>query len=155
MKHEVRKCDIGRRCRSFLPPLVCVATALLITCSVALTSQASEELSQAATSGKVPANESSAATPQIEKSVHGGGSSTLLPLASDASNGDVPSKIQDHGRAVKVVLDGSLMVNTIARKNPDGSVSIEYITGNENEANALVERSRTYIPGRKENYSEK
>jgi hypothetical protein len=147
----VKRYGTGRRHKSLLLPGISLVAAFLLTCGLALTLEASEEVSQLTISGAAPADVSPAATPQAEKSARNSGNpATPLP-ASNSPNGAVPARMEGHGKAARVVMDESLMVTTIATKNPDGSISIEYVTGNENAAKAVAEGQTTYPPQRKEN----
>jgi hypothetical protein len=115
-----------------MPPVVSLVAAFLLTCGLALTVEASEEVSQPAISGTAPADVSPADTPQAEKSVRNSGNPATPFSASNSLNGAVPARMEGHGKAARVVMDESLMVTTIATKNPDGSITFEYVTGSEN-----------------------
>jgi len=106
--------------------------------------EANGGLPQPAGSGAVATDISLAATPQAGKSAYDRGNPAKLLPASNASDGSVPLRVEVRGEARKVVLDESLMITTIARKNPDGSISLEYTTGTENGAKAFAERQRLY-----------
>ena len=173
----MRQNGIKRKGKSLLLLAVSLVAASVIAASMALTSEAGNELSQPAVSNTEPANgpavseqqpvsgglrvfidpktgEIREPTPEEEQA--------LTPQAAPPRRGPlglVPEaaplqEISGPGGAVGVVLDESFMVNTIVRKNPDGSLSFECITGDKNAAGAVTEVKQTSNPARKEDRHE-
>jgi hypothetical protein len=64
-------------------------------------------------------------------------------------------QVSGPGGAVGVKLDQSFMVNEVATKNPDGSLSMECITGDENAAKAVTQGTAASQAVRKEDRHEK
>jgi hypothetical protein len=144
----VREDGNGRRHKTFLLPVVSAIIVFLLTCAFALISEAGEEFSQPTVSDRAPAKLPTAATPLPEKTVRDDGNPAISPLPYSSANGAAPQKVDDHGKPSRLVLDENSMVSTIARKNPDGSISIEYVTGTENGARAVAERQKLEAPER-------
>ena len=57
--------------------------------------------------------------------------------------------------AVGIALDERFMVNSVVRKNADGSLSMECVTGNEQAAKAVAQAQESKAPAGKEDDHEK
>jgi hypothetical protein len=165
-------------------PLLLLAVGLLaasvLAAGMALAGEAGNELSQPAVSNTGPANgpavseqppasgglrvfidpktgeitepsqeEKQALTP---KQAPREGEMRQGPLAPEAAP---IQELVGPGGEVGVVLDESFMVNSIVRKNKDGSLSFDCVTGDKNAAVVVTEEKKADKPARKEDRHEK
>ena len=175
----MRQNGMKQKGKSLLLLAVGLVAAFVIAASMARTSEAGDERSQPAVSTTGPANgpavsgqppaseglrvfidpntgkfreptpeEAQALTPQRAPQT---GDVRMGPLAPEAAP---LQEIVGPGGAVGVVLDERFMVNSVVRKNPDGSLSYDCITGDKNAAGAVTEGKGADKPARKEDRHE-
>jgi hypothetical protein len=165
-----------RKGKSLLLLAVGLVAAFVIAASMARTAEAGDERSQPAVSTTGPANGPAVSgqppasgglrvfidpntgkfrepTPEEAQAL----TPRRAPQPGDMRLGPEAAPLQEivgPGGAVGVVVDERFMVNSTVRKNPDGSLSYECITGDKNAAGAVTEGKGADKPAGKEDRHE-
>lgn len=75
--------------------------------------------------------------------------------ATPSETAPPPPRVSGPNGAVGVVLDDKFMVHQVARKNPDGSLSMDCVTGDDEQVKAAMKGQERKCPAKEEDSNEK